>query len=116
MLRNRSINIFILDKFLVYPLPPVMASPNSSVHEATGNRSPRDNDRPEMPNFRPSRVRLQRPIKVIPTGIEHARPQGLQAEYDRLTVLSAFTLRIFGNVRCENDSAQRTGSATKVAG
>ena len=64
-------NFFILDEFLINPVPAVTASPNPSVYEPTGNRSPRNDDRPKMPNFRPSGSRRQCSINEIMTANHH---------------------------------------------
>jgi hypothetical protein len=52
-----SLVIPVLDELLVGPTPPVMASPNLSIHEPTRNRSPGDDDRPKVPNAYPGRPR-----------------------------------------------------------
>jgi hypothetical protein len=46
-----------LDELLVGPTPPVMASQDLSIHEPTRNRSPRNDDRPKVPNAYPGRLR-----------------------------------------------------------
>ena len=107
MLGDRSISVFILVKFLVDPMPPVMASPNSSVYEAARYRSPWNDDRPEMPNFGPGRFRLQCLFNVIPTAGKHGcdlkeikPPSGIRS----LDGISAFTRAMSDTV---NGNARR---------
>jgi hypothetical protein len=38
-------------------VPPVMASPNFSIHQPARNRSPRNDNRPKVPNAYPGRPR-----------------------------------------------------------
>jgi hypothetical protein len=58
--QSRSINrVFVLDEFLVDPMPPVMTSPNPSVQKAARDRSSWNDDCPKMPYFCPRRSRLQ---------------------------------------------------------
>jgi hypothetical protein len=52
-----SLVIPVLHELLIGPTPPVMASPNLSIHEPTRNRSPGDDDRPKVPNAYPGRPR-----------------------------------------------------------
>jgi hypothetical protein len=63
-----SINrAFVFDEFLVDPMPPVMTSPNPSVHEPAGNRSSWNDDHPQMPDFCPHGSRLQGLVNVFLT-------------------------------------------------
>jgi hypothetical protein len=52
-----SLVIPVLDELLVGPTPPVVASPDLSIHEPARNRSPGDDDRPKVPNAYPGRPR-----------------------------------------------------------
>jgi hypothetical protein len=52
-------SFIVLDQFLVDPAMAVTASPDSAVYESAGNRSPRNDHRPNVPDFGPCRGRLQ---------------------------------------------------------
>src|SRR5205814_6951541 len=54
-----SISLVIrwLYELLVGPASPVMASQDLSIHEPPRNRSPRNDDRPKVPNAYPGRLR-----------------------------------------------------------
>ena len=49
----------VLDEFFVDPIPPVVAPPDFSKNEPAGNRSPWNDDRPKVPDFRPGGLRTQ---------------------------------------------------------
>jgi hypothetical protein len=56
----RDVKSFIvLNQFLVDPVVSVTASPDPTVYKSAGNRSTRNDDRPNVPNFGPCRGRLQ---------------------------------------------------------
>ena len=83
-----SLVIPVLDELLVGPTPPVMASPNLSIHEPTRNRSPGDDDRPKVPNAYPGRPRPRTLIlfKIL-AACDHLQSRGDKGakwRYDRL--------------------------------
>lgn len=49
----RSTGVVILDKLLVYPMAAVVAPPDFSIEQPTGDRTPWHDYRPEVPDFRP---------------------------------------------------------------
>jgi hypothetical protein len=75
--RSSSFVIRVLDELLVGPVPPVVASPNFSIHKPPRNRSPRDDDGPKVPNAHPGRPRLGTLIlfKIL-TACDHLQSHG----------------------------------------
>jgi hypothetical protein len=61
-------------------VPPVMASPNFSMHQPTRNRSPRDDNCPKVPNAYPGRPRPRTLISFkILTACDHLQSHGEKA-------------------------------------
>jgi hypothetical protein len=56
-------------------MPPVTASPDPPIHEPARNRSPRNDDRPNVPNFGPGRLPTAGPINVV-TVCNHGAASG----------------------------------------
>lgn len=82
----------IFDELLVDPAPSIVPAPHLAPQKSAGDRSPRDHDRPKMPDIGPGSTSMPgEALKEIVAVHIHFRPrrwqQGRQAEYYHLTAL-----------------------------
>jgi hypothetical protein len=74
-LRSLWVFIRILSKLFIDPMAPVMAPPDFSVKQSPRNRTPGNNNGPQMPNFGPRRHRPSRNQLIDVVAIcDHAQP------------------------------------------
>ena len=89
----------IFDEFLVDPAPAVVPPPHLAKHQPTGDRTPRDEDGPEVPNLRPGRLGTRGWDGKMVTVGSHTRPveQKASARYrDRAIPQSSSELNLTG--------------------